>query len=502
MTKFPEYHKFDGIGLCELIKKGDITAEEVLEEAINRAEKINPKINAIILPLYDFGKKYLKRASKDAPLYGVPFLLKDLLSHLRSTPLTSGSRLLKNFISSFDSEVVKRYKKSGLVIMGKTNTPEFGLMGTTEPDLFGPTQNPWNLDHIPGGSSGGSAAAVAARIVPIAGGGDGGGSLRIPASCCGIFGFKPSRGRVPVGPEFGEIWEGAVVEHVLTISVRDSAKVLDLISGPDKGAMYWLSKPKESFFNACTRDPKKLKIGFCTKSPVGDKVHSECINAVKNAASLLEDLGHIVEEVELPYNGELVADCYFNLYFGQVKALLMLIKEALVDVDKYKIELETWLLGTLGEKINAGEYAASLIKWNILARSMARYHEKYQILLTPTIATLPPKIGELRTKGLEKIFLEFLRKTNLKVLARVNITKKISIKRFAKMPFTQVANITGQPAMSIPIYWTKNNLPSGVQFIAPIGEDTVLFQLAGQIERARPWKEKIPPLVKKLYENL
>lgn len=198
-------------------------------------------------------KFFLEHQSKESPFYGVPFLLKDLLSHLKDTKMTSGSALLKDYTSKFDSEVVIRYKKCGFVIMGKTNTPEFGLMGVTEPDLFGPSKNPWDLKLTTGGSSGGSAAAVAARIVPIAGGGDGGGSLRIPSSCCGIFGFKPSRGRVPHGPEFGQVWEGAVSEHVLTISVRDSAKVLDLISGPDKGAMYWLPQPEEPFSKACKK---------------------------------------------------------------------------------------------------------------------------------------------------------------------------------------------------------------------------------------------------------
>lgn len=492
MSRFLEYPRYDATELAQLIQNKEITPQEVLEEAIYRAERINPSINAIVTKLYDFAKNFLNKANKDSAFFGVPFLLKDLLSHLKGTKLSSGSRLLKDFISPYDSEVVKRYKACGLTIFGKTNTPEFGLMGTTEPDLFGPTRNPWNLDHSPGGSSGGSAAAVAARIVPVAGGGDGGGSLRIPASCCGIFGFKPSRGRVPHGPEFGELWEGAVTEHVLSISVRDSAKILDLISGPDKGAMYWLPRPEQPFEKCCEQDPPQLKIGFFTNSPVGAKVHPECVKAVLDAAKLLEDMGHIVEEVPIPYDGMLLAHCYFDLYFGQVSALLKLIRDTVGKFDKKLIELETWLFGVLGDKVSAGNYAASLFRWNIFSRAMANFHDKYHILMTPTIATLPPRIGQTRVCGAEKLFLKILRTFNLTFIPNPNLAKKMSLKRFAQMPFTQIANFTGQPAMSVPLHWTKENLPCGVQFIAPIGEDSLLFKIAGQLERAKPWKDKIP----------
>ncbi len=488
-----EYVTWDAIKIAQLIKNKEISPEEILEEAISRAEKINPNINAIICPLYDHAKKDIKNLDITFPLAGVPFLLKDLLSHLKGTPLTSGSRILKDFVSPFDSEVVKRYKSAGLVIMGKTNTPELGLMGTTEPDLFGPTQNPWNPKHIAGGSSGGSAAAVAARIVPIAGGGDGGGSLRIPASCCGVFGFKPSRGRVPTGPEFGEIWEGAVVEHVLTISVRDSALVLDLISGPDRGAMYWLSPDKESFLSQSQKDPPPLKIGICIKSPLDGRVDEECQKAVRNTANLLEEMGHKVEEVSLPYNGHLMAECYFTLYFGQVKALLLHAQHQLnKKIDKNLLEIETWMFNILGEKISAGEYAFYLMRWNELCREMAKFYERFDILLTPTIATEPPLLGTLRTSGMEKNILSLIRKLNLTFLLNPTQVKNISIKRLEVMPFTQIANITGQPAMSLPLHWTKKGLPCGVQFMGEIGKDGLLLSLAGQIERAKSWHNRIP----------
>ncbi len=490
-----EYPTWDAITIAQLIKEKKISPKEILKEAISRAENINPYINAIICPLYEYAQKNLKNLDLKAPLAGVPFLLKDLLSHLEGTPLTSGSKIFKNFISPFDSEVVKRYKRAGLVIMGKTNTPEMGLMGTTEPDLFGPTKNPWNYKHIAGGSSGGSAAAVASRIVPVAGGGDGGGSLRIPASCCGVFGFKPSRGRVPSGPEFGEIWEGAVVEHVISVSVRDSALILDLITGPDKGAMYWLSPEKESFLSYAYKDPPSLKIGMCVRSPLGGKVSEECKKAVSETSQLLEDMGHRVEEVSIPYRGDLMANCYLTLYFGQVRALLLHAQNQLnKKINKYLLEIETWMFNVLGEKISAGEYAFFLIRWNELCRQMAKFHEKFDLLLTPTIATEPPPLGTLRTSGLEKLLLDIVRRLNLKFLLRPNQVKNISIRRLEIMPFTQIANITGQPAMSLPLYWTNKRLPCGVQFIGPIGKDGLLFSLASQIEKARPWKDRIPPI--------
>ncbi len=489
-----EYPRWDAIRMAELVKNKQISPSELLKEAIERIERINPKINAIIYPLFEEAKKGISSLSK-GPLLGVPFLLKDLLSHLKGTPLSSGSKLFQGFISPFDSEVVKRYKKAGLVILGKTNTPELGLMGTTEPDLFGPTRNPWNLNHIPGGSSGGSAAAVASRMVPVAGGGDGGGSLRIPASCCGVFGLKPSRGRVPHGPEFGEIWEGAVEEHVVSLSVRDSALILDLISGPDKGAMYWLPQEKDPFISYTQKKPPSLKIGMCTTSPVGGRVDIECKNAVEETAKLLEEMGHHVEEIALPYDGYLMADCYFTLYFGQVRALLLHAKEQTgIEVKKELMEIETWMLNILGKKIDAGAYACSLLKWNKLARDMAKFHERFHLLLTPTIATPPPRLGELRSSGVEKALLTLLRRLNLGLFLNPAVVKKLSLKRFEIMPFTQIANLTGQPAMSVPLHWTRENLPCGVQFIAPLGEEKLLFSLAAELERARPWRDKLPPV--------
>jgi amidase len=267
MGRFPEYDQYDGLGLAELIKRGEISAEEICEEAISRIQKVNPKLNAVITPMYDIARKFVKESDLSGPFGGVPFLLKDLLEAHAGVPETKGSKAYKNNVTKNDSELVKRFKDTGLVILGKTNTPEFGLLGITEPELHGPTCNPWNVDHTPGGSSGGSAAAVASGMVPMASGNDGGGSIRIPASCCGVFGLKVSRGRNPTGPEHGILWQGAAVEHVITRSVRDSAGILDATHGGDIGAPYFIPHPSKPFLETIKESPGHLRVAFNKKSP-------------------------------------------------------------------------------------------------------------------------------------------------------------------------------------------------------------------------------------------
>ncbi|MCJ7772177.1 MAG: amidase, partial [Desulfobacterales bacterium] len=292
MGRFKEYDTYDGLGLAELVRKKEISPDEICEEAISRIEALNPKLNAVITKMYDQGRKAVKDQLPDGPFTGVPFLLKDLLAAYAGVPMTSGSKAFKNYIPDHDSELVRRYKKAGLVILGKTNTPEFGLLGYTEPELHGITRNPWNTDHTPGGSSGGSAAAVASGMVPLASGGDGGGSIRIPASCCGLFGLKVTRGRNPTGPEHGAIWQGAVVEHVISRSVRDSAAILDSICGGDIGAPYYVPNPERPYLKEIEQNPGSLKIAFNTHSPIDTDVHPECVQAVEDTAKLLEKLGH------------------------------------------------------------------------------------------------------------------------------------------------------------------------------------------------------------------
>jgi len=495
MNIFPEYHKYDALGLIEIIKSGEITYKEVCQEAIQRAKLLNPSLNAIIHPLYEQLEGILKKVSESGSFYGVPFLLKDLQHALQGVPLSSGSKAMYNFVPPKDNELVRRWKDTGLITLGKTNTPELGLMATTEPELFGPARNPWNLEHSPGGSSGGSAAAVSARIVPVASAGDGGGSIRIPASCCGVFGLKPSRGRMPTGPDFGEIWEGAVTDHILSISVRDSAALLDATHGPDQGAPYLISKPKKSFLQEASQDPQTLKIGYSLDHPLKEEVHPECKHAVTQTASLLSELGHRVEEVPLPYDGELVAECYTQMYFAQTAAILELMGQLRGSVIKRKeVELSTWTLASQGKIKKAKDYCLSLIRWNDISRAMGRYHQKQDLLLTPVLATPPPLIGEMQLNGLERFGLNLINTLHLERLLSIfgTVEEKV-LTNLVKTPFTQVANISGQPAMSVPLYWTDQGLPCGVQFIAPLGDEGTLFNLAGQLERTKPWFDKAPP---------
>ena len=488
-----EYSHYDGLGLAALIADGEISESELLEVAIARAEAVNPKINAINYPLYEHARTLLKKGLPSGPFHGVPFLIKDLGSPFIDLPYSKGCEALKGNIAQQDSEMARRYLATGVVPFGKTNTPEFGLMGITEPKAFGPTRSPWDLQRTPGGSSGGSAAAVAAGITPIATAGDGGGSIRIPASCCGLFGLKPSRGRNPLGPS-GEGWQGAVVEHTLSRSVRDSAAMLDATQGSELHAPFVIKPPEQSYLGLIEQDPIPLRIGFNVESPVGQTVADECVAAVQSTASLLSDLGHRVEALKQPYDGIALAKAYFIMYFGEVAAEVDTLAATLGrSVNKNDIELTTQTLSLLGHAFSAKEFAVARKYWHELALAMGELHQHYDLYLTPTIAVLPPQIGAGDPKPTEALLMKIVNALGAGgLLKRLGVVDKLAHESMAKMPFTQVANMTGQPAMSVPLYWTQDNLPVGVQFIAPNGREDVLFQLAAQLERARPWMGRRP----------
>ncbi|MBL6977556.1 MAG: amidase, partial [Desulfobacteraceae bacterium] len=296
MSKTDELAFLDATAQAELVRKKEVTAVELVEAAIDRMERLNSKLNAIVTPMYDLALENARGSLPEGPFSGVPYLLKDLLASYAGVPMSFGSKLLRNFVPDHDSELVARIKRAGLIVAGKTNTPEFGILPTTEPALFGPCRNPWNTERSTGGSSGGSAAAVAAGLVPMAHANDGGGSIRIPASCCGLFGLKPTRGRNPLGPDFGDILSGLVAEHAVTRSVRDSAALLDATSGPDIGDPYWAPPPARPFVEEIGAKPEKLKIAFTKKTADGSELHPDCVKAVEDAARLCADLGHEVEE--------------------------------------------------------------------------------------------------------------------------------------------------------------------------------------------------------------
>jgi len=304
----------DATAQAELVRNKEVNPIELVEAAIERIERVNPQINAVITPMFDEARATAHSPIPDGPFTGVPFLLKDLLASYAEVRMASGSAFLADFIAPHDSELVSRYKRAGLIVLGKTNTPEYGILPTTEPKLFGPSRNPWDTTRATGGSSGGSAAAVASGMVPFAHGNDGGGSIRIPASCCGLFGLKPTRARNPLGPDFGDMFSGLVAEHALTRSVRDSAALLDATSGPDVGDPYWAPPPARPFIKEVGADPGKLRIAFATSAAQGTTIHPDCVRAVNDAVSLLSDLGHEVVEASPSINGDTLVPMFMALW--------------------------------------------------------------------------------------------------------------------------------------------------------------------------------------------
>lgn len=489
---FEEYRRYDALGLAELVRNKEMKPAEILEIAIARAEAVNPAINAIIYPLYDMAKKMAGEVDLQARFAGVPFLLKDLALHLKGIPLQNGCAGYKGFVPKADSYVVERFRQAGFVFMGKTNLPELGLTPYTEPRAFGPTRNPWNTSRTAGGSSGGSAAAVAAGITPIATASDGGGSIRIPASCNGLFGLKPSRGLISLGPAIGEMWSGAVTEGCVSRSVRDTAAFLDAVIAETPGEPYLLKTPVRSFFEEIGADPGPLKIGFSTAHPLGQPVDDHCKEAVHNTAKLLESLGYRVEEVDFPCTPEDLTHTFIMMVFGETAAALRRMADDIGrPVRRSDVEVTTWAIAMLGKAYTAGDFAYARGKWNDLYRRMGVFHQQYDILLTPTCSMAPFEIGALQPSTAEKRLLEMISTFNLTKLLKANVDP-LAEKTFAYIPFTPLANMTGQPSMSMPLHWTPDNLPVGVMFTAALGNDDILIRLASQIEEAWPWMDKVP----------
>jgi len=496
MSGFSDYEKYDGLGLAELVRKKEVKPSELVEEAISRIERLNPQLNAVIHKMYELARKTADGDLRDGPFKGVPFLMKDILMAYAGVPLTSGSRFFKDYIPDHDSELVKRFKAAGIIVVGKTNLPEFGLVPITEPELFGPTNNPWDLTRTPGGSSGGSAAAVAARMVPLAHGSDGGGSIRIPASCCGVFGLKPTRGRNPIGPDFGEAWRGLHCDHVLTRSVRDSAAMLDATAGPDVGALYCAVPPARPFLSEVGTDPRKLRIAFTSEPFLGAIVDKDCVKGLEATARLCQDLGHEVVEAAPRIDGKAFAKAFMRIVCVETRATIEDAEVLLNRKASFKdFEPSTWALGLLGRQCRAPELSRSLNLAQLTARQIGEFFERYDVLLTPTLAMPPVVTGALQPKGSQL--------TAMKLLGRLNAGALISTLSgidvlaehvFEFMPYTPLFNVTGQPAMSVPLYWNDAGLPIGMQFVGRYGDEATLFRLASQLEKAKPWSERIPPI--------
>lgn len=485
-----EYKDFDGLGLAELIKKKELQPKEVLTEAIKTIEEQNPKLNAVINKFYEKAEKEAENVNLEGVFAGVPMLLKDIAQEIEGEKITSGSKALQGYHAKTDSQYVKNVRNSGALIVGQTNIPEFALMGITEPQFYGPTRNPWNLDHTPGGSSGGSAAAVASGMVPIAGANDGGGSIRIPASYCGLFGLKPTRGRTPVGPNSGRYWQGASVDHILSRTVRDSAAMLDELSIFEKyAAFHAVPFPGSYLQQLQTIAEKPYTIAFSTKSPLGTEVHRECQEAVLKTVKLLESLGHHVEEKDAPVDGRKLAKSYLTMYFGEVAAGLASLEDILGrKVKMGDVEPTTWILGLVGKATSAEEFVLSIREWDKAAIAMENFHEGYDFYLTPTTAFPPAKIGELEPSNSEKLAIQVAGKLLLGgVLKKAGIVEQVAENNLQRTPFTQLANLTGQPAITVPVHITSDGLPVGVQFMASKGREDILFSLAGQLEQTDDW---------------
>jgi amidase len=491
---FEEYRQYDALGLAQLVRDQEVTAKELLDIAIARAEAVNPKINAIVHPLYDLAANMLNDHPAHAPFSGVPFLIKDLGLSIKDTPLRNGSKAYQNQISSVDSYEIERFRAAGLLFMGKTNTPEFGLTPYTEPRVAGATRNPWNLERTAGGSSGGSAAAVAAGITPIASASDGGGSIRIPASNCGLFGLKTSRGRVSLGPLSGDVWGGAVVNHVVTRSVRDSAAMLDATQGDGIGELHLTRPPLRPYLDEMHQEPGKLRIAFSTQHTLGHTVDPECIKAVEHTVKLLTDLGHHVEEATPPYQREDLTETFIVMIGCETAATLHEASQYLGrPVTPADVEPATYAVGLLGKAFTGMEYAVAKNNWNDLARRMGQFHQQYDVLLTPVTGTSPFTIGKLQQNAAETRLINFVNTFKLKKLVRSSLDQ-LAEKTFAYIPWTPIANMTGQPSMSIPLYWTPENLPVGSMFTAAMGREDTLFRLASQLEQAQPWIKNVADL--------
>ncbi|MFE0462517.1 amidase [Kitasatospora sp. NPDC058965] len=485
--EYAEYREYDAVGLAELVAGRKVSAGELLEVAIARAEAVNGKLNAIVAPMYEVARERA-RGELGGPFAGVPFLLKDLHQEYAGVPTGSGCRALGRVPATEHSAVVRRWLDAGLVVFGKTNTPEFGAKGVTEPEVNGPTRNPWDLSRTPGGSSGGAAAAVAAGILPVAGASDGGGSIRIPAAACGLVGLKPGRGLVPAGPRFAEYLHGAATDGVLSRTVRDSAAMLDVLTAaPDPGGPFLAARPELGYAELARTAPGRLRIGFTTRSPLGTAVDPEAVAAVTDAAELLASLGHEVEPAETGIDEHRLAFDFLTMWCTQLAYTVAEVRRT-TGAGPDGFELDTHLLAAAGRKVTAPDYYAAHDRWNGYSRALAAFHRRYDLLLTPTLARPPVRIGELDTpRPVRAVAKVLLRLGLLGTLAGTGAWEKAVIENLAATPFTQLANITGRPAVSLPTYRTAQDLPLGVQFVGPLGGEGLLLALATQLEQARPW---------------
>jgi len=470
--KLSEYANFDGIGLANLVRRREVTPIELVECAISAIEKLDPKLNAVTRRLDAMARKTAKGDLPRGTFTGVPFLLKDLTHSLAGVPTDCGSRFFKGWTRNYDSEMVKRWKDAGFIITAKTNTPEAGSSGSCEPVATGATHNPWKLGYSPGGSSGGSAAGVAAGITPVAHANDGGGSIRIPASACGLVGLKPSRGRTSYAPDWGELWNGMAIEGVVSRTVRDTAAALDVMWQPAVGDPYIAPPPARPYLSEVGAPVEKLRIGFSTKAPRGSAVHAECAKGTKKVAKLLEGLGHHVEEAAPKFDIERLEKAWGTIFqANEAWAFIDHAEATGREISNKLVEKNNLHLIELGRKLSAIDILKAVYDMHAVTREFARFFQKYDIWLSPTLGHPPPKHGHLFADENAERFFDRL---------------------MCFIPFTPIFNATGNPAITLPLHWSADGLPVGIHFGGAYGSESLLLRLAAQIEEAEPWNHKRP----------
>ena len=472
MTAFDEFEDHDAVGLAALIRKGAVTASEVLEAAIARCEERNPSLNAVVMELYDHGRAAVAGDLPDGPLAGVPYLIKDLGATLAGTPTTGGSKFMADVVPDTDSETVTRLKSAGMAIFGKTNTCEFGMSITCEPQLYGPTRNPWDDAVTPGGSSGGAASAVAARILPAAHASDGFGSIRVPASCCGLVGMKPTRGRNSFSPGLGERMGGIVAEHAVSISVRDHAAILDATAGPAPGDPYYAPPPMRPFLEEVGVDPGKLRIGFSYGGATGARTDGEHTRVLDETLSVLEGLGHDVVEADPPIDNGEMQDIFRTLMASNAAQTIRLHPTKGRLPEPGEVERVVAATAEKGESVTGYDVFLAQGRMHQAGRRMAVFHDTYDVLLTPGLGHMPPKLG----------WLDMMMEDADEYWDRVA----------AFSPFTVWFNLTGQPAISLPVGTTDEGFPVSVQAVGRYADEATLFRLSAQLETAMPWRDRKP----------
>jgi amidase len=466
--QYREYVKYDALGLAALVRRKEVHPAELVEAAIARAEAVNPSLNFMVFADFERARADVRHASGTGQFAAVPMFLKDILAFAEGMPTRQGARFIPATPSRQDSVLTTRFRNAGLIPLGKTNVPEFGIVPTTESKLYGPARNPFDLSRSTGGSSGGSAAAVAAGVVPIAHANDGGGSIRIPASCCGLVGLKPTRGRVTVAPELGDAVDGLAIDHVVTRSVRDSAAALDAIAGNVQGDPYWAPPAPSSWLMAMGEKPRPLRIAFSSRKLDGSAMHPDCEAAVRHAAKICATLGHCVEEAAQHFDLSVLVPSFLAVWSANLAAAVDLVARQTDQTPVPELfEGLTWGMYEAGRRVSASEYLVAKDALQRASRGAAKFHETHDVWLMPTLGTPPMKNGvfDIEERDIHKGFLPL----------------------FDYVPFTAFQNVTGQPAINLPLFWDDGDLPIGVQFAAPFGDEATLLQLASQLEKAAPW---------------